>query len=343
MTILTGHAGARVMSEAYDDPSMLVDQFKGRYGWLSNFHASPVVLGGVEFSTAEHLFNASKSLDRAEREHVRAAKTPAEAKRRGRRVTLRPRWDDQVRFDVMTMTVRAKFSDPQLRDLLLATGDALLIEGTGDAKRAWHDQVWGQCGCDLHRPQPGGNHLGRTLMKVRAEIAGHPAGRWPRVMVTGHRPQFLSTGQASWVRGELDRLAVKVRDGHDAQVAITGAALGADTWWARSAARAGLRVWAYVPFLDQASTWTPSEQDTWRRLVGVADRTLVLGDGYDVRLLHARNEFMVRDADLVIAVWDPAKTTGGTASTVRKARAAGKTVVVVDASARRTRIERPRA
>lgn len=342
MTVLSGAAGARVMSEAYADPTMLIDRFEGPHGWLSNFHQHPLVLGGVRFGSVEHLFNASKSLDRDEREHVRAAPTPAEAKRRGRRVTLRPQWDEQVRFDVMRMALRAKFEDPDLRGLLLGTGDALLIEGTGDAKRAWHDQVWGQCSCDEHRAWPGRNELGRALMGVRADLAGHPADRWTRVMVTGHRPQHLDPEQVTWARAELDRLAVKVRDEHHAQVAITGAALGADTWWARSARRAGLRLWAYVPCLTQAARWRPEDQDTWRKMLGAAERTLVLAADYDVRLLHARNGFMVRDADLVIAVWDPTKTTGGTASAVKVARAAGKTVVIVDVAARRTRIERQR-
>lgn len=336
MTVLSGGPGARTMSKAYRDHTMLIDRFEGQHGWLSNFHTHRLMFGGVEFGSVEHLFNASKSLDRTEREHVRAAPTPAEAKRRGRRVTLRPRWDEQVRYDAMRMTLRAKFEDPELRARLLATGDALLIEGNRH-----HDQHWGDCNCDEHRAWPGRNHLGRTLMAVRAELAGHPADRWTRVMVTGHRPQHLSDEQAAWAQGELDRLAVKVRDEHHAQVAITGAALGADTWWARSARRAGLRLWAYVPCLTQSSRWRPEDQETWRRMLGVAERTLVLADDYDVRLLHARNGFMVRDADLVIAVWDPAKTTGGTAAAVNAARAAGKTIVVVDVAAQRTRIERP--
>lgn len=336
MTALTGAAGARTMSEAYDDPTMLIDRFEGRYGWLSNFHQRTVRFGGADWGSVEHLFNASKSLDRTEREHVRAAPTQGEAKRRGRRVTLRPRWDEQVRYDVMRMTVRAKFEDPELRDRLLATGDALLIEGNRH-----HDQHWGDCNCDEHRAWPGRNALGRTLMAVRAEMAGHPGDRWTRVMVTGHRPQHLTDAQAAWAQDELDRLAIKVRDTHGAQVAITGAALGADTWWARSARRAGLRLWAYVPCLTQASRWRPEDQDTWRKMLGLADRTLVLAADYDVRLLHSRNDFMLRDADMVIAVWDATKTTGGTASAVIKARAAGKTLVIVDVTGRSTRIERP--
>lgn len=339
MTILSGPEAARVMSESHLDPGVLIDRFEGVHAWASNFHRHPVVIDDVEYPSGEHAFNALKTADPAEREHVRSAPTPADAKRRGQKVTLRvPRrdWDARVRFDVMRQVEAAKFADSELRAKLLGTGVALLVEGNRH-----HDQHWGQCNCDEHRAWPGGNHLGRTLMGLRSLLAGAPVDRWPRVMVTGHRPQHFTADQSVWAQAELDRLAEKVRDHHGAQVAISGAAYGADTWWARSALRAGLRLWAYVPFLDQRAQWREQDRRTWGRLLSAAERTLVLGTAYDVRLLHSRNEFMLRDADLVIAVHDPAKTTGGTASTVRKARASGKILVLVDVAARRTRIERP--
>jgi len=139
----------------------------------------------------------------------------------------------------------------------------------------------------------------------------------------------------------LERLAVKLRDQHGTQIGISGASMGADTWFARSTVHAGLDLWAYVPFLAQPIRWPAPDQKVWRTLLDRAARTLVLGDGYDVRLLHARNDYMLRDADLMIAVLDPAKTTGGTVSAVKKARAAGQALVVVNVVARRTHIERP--
>ena len=335
MTILNGEQGARVMSEAFKDPTRLIDSFTGKHSFLSNFERRPFTYAGAPCPTAEHGFNADKTLDPDQRAHVMAAPTPGEAKRRGRAVTLRPGWDDRVRYEVMTAVLAAKFTDPDLREQLLGTGDALLIEST-----TWHDQVWGDCGCDKHRAWPGKNRLGLELMALRGALRGDPPDRWTRVAVTGHRPQFLTPNQQTWAQGELDRLAVKLRDRHGTKVAITGAALGSDTWWARSAVRADLDVWAYIPFLDQAAKWADEDKVTWRALLGVATRTLILGAGYNVGLLHSRNDFMLRDADLVIAVWDPTKTTGGTASAVSKARAAGKTLVVVDVTSRTTRIER---
>jgi len=335
VTILTGAQGARVMSEALNDPARLIDDFRRAHAFLSNFFERELVLDGVTYPSGEHAFNAAKTLDVIAAEQVRKAPTSAIAKRLGRRVPLRPGWDTTVRYEVMRAVLAAKFADPDLRARLLATGDALLIEGNRH-----EDSHWGQCSCEKHRAWPGANHLGRMLMGLRAALRGDRVDRWTRVAVTGHRPPSLTPDQSAWAEGELERLAVKLHDGHDTKVAISGAALGADTMWARAGVRAGLDLWAYVPFLAQAAKWSTDERVAWGKLLSVATRTLVLGAEYDVRLLHARNDFMLRDADLMIAVLDPAKTTGGTASVVKKARAAGQGLVLVDVVARTVRLER---
>jgi len=48
-----------------------------------------------------------------------------------------------------------------------------------------------------------------------------------------------------------------------------------------------------------------------------------------------------RDAEAVVAVVDPARVKSGTASTMSKAGRAGKPLIVVDVTAKRTRIVRP--
>lgn len=317
--------------------STLVDSFTGAHAYLSNFHrGQPLLIDGLEYATAEHYFNAAKTLDRGEHEHVRTAPTPAEAKRRGRRVTLRPDWDTRVRYDVMRLALAAKFTDPDLHAQLLATGDALLVEGNHH-----HDSHWGQCLCTAHRATPGTNHLGRALMALRTHLRRDPAQHWPRAAVTGHRPDAFTPDQVTWVKDELTRLAVKLRDAHGTHVAISGAAQGADTWWAHAATTARLDVWAYVPFTAQAATWEPSAQQRWTELLERSTRTLILGEAYDVRLFHARNDYMIRDANVIIAVHDPAKTTGGTASTMTKAASAGKPTIMVDVPGRRTWLRSP--
>jgi ribA/ribD-fused uncharacterized protein len=90
------------------------------------------------------------------------ARTPGLAKHMGRAVELRPFWND-IRNDVMRSLLRAKFSDPELAEELLDTGDKTLIEGN-----TWHDTYWGATQVD--GKWVGANHLGRLLMLVRKEL-----------------------------------------------------------------------------------------------------------------------------------------------------------------------------
>jgi len=145
----------------------VIDQFRGRWAFLSNFHPAPFVLGSIEYPTSEHAFNALKTTDIDARLSIATASTPREAKRLGRMVRLRPNWDERVRFDAMKAVLRAKFTcHPGRVEALLSTGDALLIEGN-----TWHDQTWGDCRCGgAACAEPGANHLGRLLMELRTEL-----------------------------------------------------------------------------------------------------------------------------------------------------------------------------
>ena len=86
------------------------------------------------------------------------AQNATEAARLGRekRRPLRADWD-QVKDDVMRRAVLRKFeTHADIRDLLLATGDELIVEN------APRDYYWG-CGAD----GTGQNKLGKILMEVR--------------------------------------------------------------------------------------------------------------------------------------------------------------------------------
>lgn len=139
-------------------PPERIDRFRGEHAFLSNFHRAPFRWRGGEWPTAEHSFQAAKTRDEAQRERIRAARSPAEAKRLGRRADLRPDWE-RVKDHVMHSILQAKFALPELRDALLATGDAGLVEGN-----TWGDVYWGRV------DGRGRNQLGRTLMRIRDDI-----------------------------------------------------------------------------------------------------------------------------------------------------------------------------
>lgn len=145
----------------------VIARFSGAYRFLSNFYPAPVLWDGIVYPTAEHAFNAGKTAGAGDRVLISMASTPAEAKRIGRTVHLRPDWDTVHRYEVMRDVLELKFRAEGLREQLLATGDAELVEGND-----WHDTHWGVCECRRHSGV-GDNHLGRLLMELRAQLRHH--------------------------------------------------------------------------------------------------------------------------------------------------------------------------
>lgn len=135
-----------------------IDAFSGKYRFLSNFWPTPVTYEGVQYPSTEHGYQAAKSFDPTIRAEIAADSSPGRAKKRGKSIALRDDWEN-VKLKVMEDLLRLKFIDAELREKLLATGDASLVEGND-----WGDVFWGVCG------GVGENHLGRLLMKVRAEL-----------------------------------------------------------------------------------------------------------------------------------------------------------------------------
>ncbi len=130
---------------------MKIDSFSGEYAFLSNFYPSD--LDG--FPTVEHAFQALKATTPEDMEYIRTCKTPGEAKRAGRKIKIKSGWND-IRFSIMQVLVFKKFQDEELKQKLLSTGDAELIEGN-----TWHDTFWGVCN------GVGENNLGKILMQAR--------------------------------------------------------------------------------------------------------------------------------------------------------------------------------
>lgn len=134
---------------------------KESYGCFSNFASYPIKLKGKEWPTSEHYFQAQKFAGTEYEEAIRLAKSPMIAARMGRsrKRPLRPGWEE-VKDDIMREAVLAKFTQHgEIREILIDTGDALLIEHTNN------DSYWGDGG-----DGQGKNMLGQILMEVRARL-----------------------------------------------------------------------------------------------------------------------------------------------------------------------------
>jgi ribA/ribD-fused uncharacterized protein len=146
---------------------LVIDRFRGKYRFLSNFYICSIEVqedipnhGAVNivYPSVEHAFQAAKSFALWYRLAVREADSPGDAKRMGKEIRLRPGWEN-IKVTIMLELLHKKFSHPDLREKLLQTGYAELIEGN------YHgDREWGVCGGE------GKNLLGKLLMQVRGDI-----------------------------------------------------------------------------------------------------------------------------------------------------------------------------
>lgn len=145
---------------------------------------------------------------------------------------------------------------------------------------------------------------------------------WEIVAATGHRPQHLSKPQRDWIREQLALAAVWLRDHAGTRVALSGLALGVDTWWAQAALAAGLTLGAHVPCPPNPAKWGPKDITEFERLVALADPAYShqYADTYTRRCMDDRNEGMLAAARAGLYVWLPGKRSGGTWNAVQVGR-----------------------
>lgn len=135
---------------------------KDPYGEFSNFALFPVFVDGRWWRTTEHYYQAHKYEKPELISWVQEAESPMEAALRGRDKNIPKRKDWDLRKDeFMEKAVRDKFTRyPELKKLLLSTGDARIYEHTKN------DCYWGDCG-----DRTGQNKLGLLLEKIRLELS----------------------------------------------------------------------------------------------------------------------------------------------------------------------------
>ncbi|KAH9830132.1 uncharacterized protein C8Q71DRAFT_787502 [Rhodofomes roseus] len=133
------------------------------YFEFTNFAPYPIHWHGHTYPTAEHLFQAHKFMTTRPdvAEHIRHLPGPRDALEEAGRLRRfqRPDWFD-VNVGIMDQILEAKFfQHPRLRDMLLGTGNSMLIEDSPV------DSFWGW-GADSQ----GRNELGKALMQLRDRL-----------------------------------------------------------------------------------------------------------------------------------------------------------------------------
>ncbi len=142
------------------------------YGAFSNLHRRPIEFEGVEFATSEHAYQAGKARKPEVRDWVLSAPSPALVAMAAHGLyywDIAPGWS-RTKFDRMRGVLRAKFTQHEdLRNLLLGTGDARLVESATVDNEV--NRLWGEVNGE------GRNMLGTLLMELREELRKEDGGQ----------------------------------------------------------------------------------------------------------------------------------------------------------------------
>lgn len=107
---------------------------------------------------------------------------------------------------------------------------------------------------------------------------------------------------------------------------ISGMAQGWDQALAQAAINCKIPFIAAVPFEGQETRWSERGQRYFKKLLANAESiTYVCDNGYSPHKMQIRNEWMVDNCDLVLAMWDG--TNGGTGNCVKYAKKVNKDMV----------------
>lgn len=144
--------------------------FFGYESPFSNFHYTKFEYKGHIVNSSEQAFMLEKAymFDPTMIDIIAKTTNPAQVKKLGRKVQNfdAKKWSD-VSFDVMVNILIRKFENENLRQLLLDTGDKIIVEASP------YDSLWG-AGISINditllkNEWTGKNLLGKALMTVRS-------------------------------------------------------------------------------------------------------------------------------------------------------------------------------
>lgn len=176
-----------------------------------------------------------------------------------------------------------------------------------------------------------------------------------KIAITGHRPNKLNNDYdlvspmilkikqyiVDYIKGgiihnELHGIALDLK-------LITGMALGIDTLFAKIAIEMNIPFIAAIPFKGQEGMWPPKSQAIYYNILAHATSIRICDISVDISpnqitsysntpftsdKMQIRNEWMVDNCDLLIAVWD--KSSGGTANCVKYAQSVKREIIFIN-------------
>lgn len=83
---------------------------------------------------------------------------------------------------------------------------------------------------------------------------------------------------------------------------IQGGAIGVDQWSALAALEAGLSLRSYLPFPEQGERWPRDAQERLEWIKGQSSEVKIFGDSFAMRHFFVRNQAIVDDCSILLAV-----------------------------------------
>lgn len=153
-----------------------------------------------------------------------------------------------------------------------------------------------------------------------------------RIAITGHRPNKLNgdyelkSDLVNEIRNEIQNIITQ----YNINYLITGMALGIDTLFALLAIENKIPFIAAIPCINQEKMWLQKSKDLYHKILKhpLCSINYISDKEYDLECMNKRNEWMVDNCDLLIAVWDG--TSGGTANCIKYAVKNKKQIIYID-------------
>jgi len=157
-----------------------------------------------------------------------------------------------------------------------------------------------------------------------------------RIAITGHRPNKLNNDYdltsplVKKIKFEIQHIITQSNQPGSNLELITGMALGIDTLFALLAIENKIPFIAAIPCKDQEKMWVQKSKDLYQSILKnkLCSIQMVSFKEYDLDCMNKRNEWMVDNCDLLIAVWDG--ISGGTANCIKYAVKKKKQIIYID-------------
>lgn len=139
---------------------------------------------------------------------------------------------------------------------------------------------------------------------------------------TGHRLELI--GYENY--NKLVDYIVSILPTYNATKIISGMALGFDQALAEAAIQLNIPFLAAVPFKGQEFVWPEEAKIKYNNILNRASEVIVVCEGgFETKKYFIRDQYLVNNADYVIALYNGQKN-GGTAATVKYAKKQNKQI-----------------